>query len=272
MIEPHVPALKLRRLFVGESLGSEQAEVAAHAQSCNECRARLRQLEEEQNRFFSTVSADRFAAGVERAIRVPRPTSRPATTRSFMTVMSLGFVATCFALYLGAKPLWQGQTGQQMGQGPAKRTTNGIKGAVGISVRVAPAHEGAQREASQTAAEVLRPGERVRVGYEPQGHAFVFVFSIDDQGHVSTLYPEVGKSLPVTHGEGFRYFPDSLEFTGTGWERLTVALSDEPITPDQVEQAVLVAFRQAGGDLGKMGQLGLPGEQFHRLFHKVGGP
>jgi hypothetical protein len=266
MIEPHVPALKLRRLFVGESLGSEQADIAAHAQSCSECRGRLRQLEEEQSRFFSTVSADRFAAGVERAVRVPRPTARPATTKSFFTVMSLGFVATCFALYLGAKPLLQGHPGQ------AGNHFNGIKGSAGISVRVAPAREGPQREASQAAPESLQPGERVRVGYEPDGHAFVFVFSIDDQGHVSTLYPEIGKSLPVIHGEGFRYFPDSLEFTGIGWERLIVALSDEPLSPEQVEQAASAALRQAGGELGKMGHVGLPGEQFHRLFHKVGGP
>ena len=60
--EPHVPALKLRRFFVGEPLGDEEAAIAAHTQSCASCRGRLRQLEEEQSRFFATVWKGQFAS------------------------------------------------------------------------------------------------------------------------------------------------------------------------------------------------------------------
>lgn len=272
MTQQHVPALKLRRFFVGESLGSEHAEVASHTQSCNECRGRLRQLEEEQSRFFASVSSDRFAAGVERAARVPRPTRRPATTKSFFTVMSLGFVATCFALYLGAKPLLLGGRGRDMPSSLNGAGSNGIKGAASISVRIASPQDGSQREAASETPETLQPGERVRVGYRPEQHRFVFVFSIDGQGRVTSLYPEAGQSLPVIHGEGFRYFPDSLEFTGAGWERLIVTLTDEPLSPEQVERAATGAFHQAGGDLAKMTRVGLPGDECHRLFRKAGAP
>lgn len=269
MTAEHVPALKLRRFFVGESLGDEHAAVAAHTQSCSECRGRLRQLEEEQSRFFSAVSADRFAAGVERAARVPRPTPRPATGKSFFTFMSLGFVATCFALYLGVKPMLDGKLDGRTGAGTSHR--NSIKGAAGVSVRIAAARAASQREATAEGEETLLSGERVRVGYDPKAHGFIFVFSVDDHGRVSSLYPEAGKSLPVVNGQGIRYFPDSLEFTGAGLERLVVTLSDEPLSPQQVQQAAEVAFRQAGGDVSKMGTVTLPGEQFHRLFRKTGG-
>jgi len=269
--EPHVPALKLRRFFVGEPLGDEAAVIAAHTQSCASCRGRLRQLEEEQSRFFSTVSADRFAAGVERAVRVPGPSRRPATTRSYLTVMGLGFAATGFALFLGAKPLWDARAGGRA-ESSSEVHRNNTKGGAGISVRVAEGRGGRQREAASSVPEPLVAGERVRVGYEPGGHRFVFVFSVDAEGRMTSLYPESGRSLPVVSGTGYRYFPDSLEFTGTGFERLFVLLSDDALDPAEVGRAAEQAYREAGGDLARMTRLSsLPGEQFHRLFRKPGG-
>jgi len=274
MIEgPHVPALKLRRFFVGEPLGDEAATIAAHTQGCATCRGRLRQLEDEQSRFFATVSADRFAAGVERAVRVPRPSPRPATTRSYFTVMGLGFAATGFALFLGAKPLWDRSAGGVADSSPSEAVhrNNHTKGGAGISVRIAETRGGRQREAASAAPEALLAGERVRVGYDPGGHRFVFVFSVDGDGRMTSLYPEAGRSLPVVNGTGYRYFPDSLEFTGTGWEGLFVLLSDEALDPAEVGRAAEKAYHEAGGDLARMTQLSLPGEQFHRLFRKPGG-
>lgn len=272
MAETHVPALKLRRYFVGELQGDEQSAIAAHTQACASCRARLRQLEDERSRFFAAVSEDRFTAGVERAARVPRPSRRPATTRSFATVMGLGFAATGLALFLGAKPLLHraSDPGAETAEEEAPRAHNSSKGAAGISVRIAAAADGAQREARADAPESLAPGERVRIGYLPEGHRFVFVLSLDTHGRVTSLYPEAGRSLPVVNGTGFRYFPDSLEFTGEGWERLIVVLTDNALDPEAIVQAAATAYRAAGGDVSRLGSLSLPGEQFHRLFRKPG--
>ena len=186
--------------------------------------------------------------------------------------MGLGFAATGFALFLGAKPLWDRKVGGASDSSAAETGhRNNTKGGAGISVRIAEARGGHQREAAAAVPEALLAGERVRVGYEPGGHRFVFVFSVDGEGHMTSLYPETGRSLPIVNGTGYRYFPDSLEFTGAGWEGLFVLLTDDALDPADVGRAAEMAYRAAGGDLARMTQLSLPGEQFRRLFRKPGG-
>ena len=62
--------------------------------------------------------------------------------------------------------------------------------------------------------------------------------------------------------------PDSVEFTGKGSEQLIVVLSDQSLDVDAVKQAAHAAYQKAGGDLGRLPSLDLPGEQFSRTFVK----
>jgi hypothetical protein len=137
-------------------------------------------------------------------------------------------------------------------------------------VQIAGAGAGPQRAAAADAPETLSPGERVRIGYQPGGHRYLTSLSIDDQGQVTPLYPEAGRSLPIGRGAAAatRYLPDSLEFTGRGNELLIVVLSDQPLEVDAVKKAARDAFQKAGGDLARLPSLDLPGEQFHRTFVK----
>ncbi|MES1204532.1 MAG: ACP synthase [Pseudomonadota bacterium] len=272
----HPGDLKLRRLVAGESW-ADAAAAAAHAEGCAECAKRLDGLAAEQRAFEDRISFDRFAAGVERAARVPGPAvasserwwNRPASTRSFMTVFSVAAAAACLVLVLGVRPLFENARLRRDAD-QATTAANRIKGDVhaGVTFRIAPANEGPQRTAAVEAPEALSAGERIRVGVQPGARRFLFAFSIDDGGVVTPLYPEVGTSMPLPNGGRMQYLPDSLELTGNGRERVVILLTDVPLELDTVRRAAAVAFRQAGGNLARLTPLALPGEQFHRLFLK----
>ncbi len=266
--EPHVKEMALRRFWAGELAGAEKPAIEAHTAACARCRARLKEMNDEQRRFEQEISFDRFAAGVERAARTPRrvPAARglsPSgpTMRWFFPLAS---VAAAVALTFTFAPrLRDGVT--------VDHALGRIKGGSGITVQIAPAGGGPQRTAAVGAFETLSPGERIRIGYQPGMHQFVTALSIDDQGEITPLYPEAGRSLPIGRSKGpsaTRYLPDSVEFTGKGSERLIVILSDQALEVQSVKQAVSAAFEAARRDLTLLPALDLPGEQFHRTFVK----
>jgi anti-sigma factor RsiW len=76
MSDQHVRELNLRQLRAGELKESEAQPVQAHLAECARCRTQYKELEHEQHQFEQQISFDRFAAGVERALRTaqaPRP-------------------------------------------------------------------------------------------------------------------------------------------------------------------------------------------------------
>jgi hypothetical protein len=270
--EKHPGDLLLRRLRAGEPLAGDQASATAHTEACGRCRARLKDLDDEQQRFEQTISFDRFAAGVERAARSGSKArgARPAAGRRW-GLPSLGLVAAAAALVLviGVRD------GQRDGVGsgaPRAAGSNGIKGGgAGIVVRIGGGGSDAtQRDAASGRPETLARGERIRIGYRPGEHRYLFAVSLDDQGRVTALYPESGRSLEVAGAGETQYLPESVEFTGTGAERLVVVLSDQPLALDTVKRAAEAAYRKSGGDLIRLPDLevGGGGEQFARTFLK----
>ena len=137
-----------------------------------------------------------------------------------------------------------------------------------MMVRVAGA--AGQRTARVDATEPLSAGERLRIGYQTGGHRYLLSLSIDEHGEVTPLYPEKGASLTVPAGvpSATHFLPDSLELTGAGLERIIVVLSDQPVDMQAARQAARAAYNRAGGDLGHLPRLDLPGEQFTRTFAK----
>lgn len=271
----HLGDLSLRRFRAGEHL---DVALVGHVSGCAECTRRLDALAEEQRAFEQRISFDRFAAGVERAARVPGPAAapslrwlgRPASTRSFLTVMSVGTLAAGFALFLGLRPLLESNRVRRENNVEATAAANRIKGSATATVtfRIAPPDGGPQRTAAWEAPEPLAVGERIRVGVQPGGRRFLFAFAIDDKGTVTPLYPEVGTSMPLPNSGRMQYLPDSLELTGRGSERLVVLLTDAPLELDVVRRSATAAFLKAGGNLLRLPDLGLGGQQFHRTFLK----
>jgi len=248
----HVGLMKLRRLRAGELAGDEAQQVRAHAEGCDDCGGKLKGLEDEQARFQAAVSFDRFAAGVERAAR-----SRQAPlVRRWMAP----------AMAAAAAVLVVVAAGRMLSADPQGR--NHVKGGPEIALKIAGPDGASQRDAPESAPALLSPGERVRIGYRAVQHRFVTVLSVDQQGEVTPIYPERGESLPASNASAMVYLPESLEFTGSGAERVIVILSDEPLQVSSAVEAVRKAYQAAGGDLSRLAPLPLPGEQFFRMVQK----
>jgi hypothetical protein len=277
----HPGELTLRRLLASELVGDARDATTTHLGGCADCARRLDALRAEQRAFEERISFDRFAVGVERAARVPAPGAaakirwwaRPTSTRSFVTLFSLGAVASVAALVITALPSFEFarlRSAANVERGGPNRIKG--DGRAAVTMRIAGPDDGPQRAtvaAGPTAApEPLRPGERIRIGVRPGERHYVFVISIDDQGVVTPVYPEVGTSLPLPPGGELQYLPDSVELTGNGLERLVVLLTDEPMELDSVRHAVANGLRQAGGSLLRLPDLAVEGEQFHRTFLK----
>jgi hypothetical protein len=256
----HIGELTLRRRRAGEALGPDGPAIEAHATSCPDCRARIRALDDEQQRFEQEISFDRFAAGVERAARSASKAKarRPMLINSWVAPMLAMAACVAFMVTFVPRPIIQK---------PATRTKGDGSGG-SIIIRVAGAD--GQRTADVAAIEALARGERLRIGYQPGDHRYLLSLSIDDRGEVTPLYPERGPSLTVPDGSrsATRFLPDSLELTGKGTERIIVVLSDQPIDVEAARRAARAAYQRAGGNLARMSSLDLPGDQFVRTFAK----
>lgn len=254
----HPGELLLRRLTAAETVG---ADVQAHVTGCDRCKAKVKSFEDEQRKFELAIPFERFAAGVERAQRsAAMPVKRERSMRWVMALAASLILVTAGGVTL--KMVHTGPIGEP--EGPTR-----IKGGEGpsIDVRVQSA-TGLQRDGSP---DPLRPetlgfGEHVRIGYHNLHQPFLAVVSIDEKGEVTAIYPASGNSLPITSRSDF--LPDSLEFTGSGLERVIVYASKEPIDVNELERQAKVRYDEAHGNLLQMGRLDLPGEQFDRTFKK----
>ena len=251
-VTQHPRELELRRLLAGEKV--EAAE--NHVNVCAECKARMKEFEEQQQRFEAAIPFERFAAGVERATRQPRAT--PKTTRG--PVRILVAIAATVLLLAGIPLVMRG------GQEGSHR----LKGGSEVEVVVAAPANGPQRMGSHDPLlpEALANGERVRIGFRAGGFRYLAAVSIDESGEVTALYPERGPSIRVRTDGAKEYLSDSLEFTGHGLERVVVVMTTEPLDVEDVRRAAKARYDEARGNLSQLGTLDLPGEQFHRTFLK----
>lgn len=274
----HSGEMKLRRFVTGELAGADEEAIVLHTAACGECARRLEALRAEQRSFEEQISFDRFAAGVERAARVPKQVPadvraahwwlRPTSTRSFVGMFGLGAVAATIALIVTSRPLFEEirvRTAANL-----ERGMNHVKGGdrPSLSIRIAPPDDGPQRISAATTPEALAIGERLRIGVRPGGRHYLFAISMDDKGVVTGIYPEVGVSVALPPAPGLQYLPDSVELTGGGLERVIVVLTDEPMELDIMRRAATAAFEKAKGDLAHMPDLVIEGDQFHRTFIK----
>jgi hypothetical protein len=248
----HPGELKLRRLRAGEIQGIEGDGLVRHLEGCGRCRARIKELEQEQEQFEQEISFDRFSAGVQRAVKSIPP------RRASWKLPAMGMAAAVLAAIV---------IGPLLKRPPIEFGTR-VKGGASIALRIGGMGTGSQRLASAHGVEPLAPGERVRIGYQAGNRRYLVAISIDQRGTVTELYGEEGSSLRVAPGDETRYLPDSLEFTGNGLERVIVVLSDEPLELTKVKQAAEAAYNAVRGDLRQLPKLDVPGEQFHRLLLK----
>jgi hypothetical protein len=251
----HVAELALRCYRAGEFSAEACAKVDRHLASCPACRAKMRVLVEEQRSFASEIPFERFAGGVERAQRVPRQRPRRSWALGFSGVVAAAALAL-FALRISL---------------PGHNQHGRIKGSsVEATARIASANSSAQRTVPPGSQEVLEPGDHVRLGYKTMDARYLAAISIDDRGEVTPLYPETGPALSVSTTPETVYLPDSLEFTGTGHERVFLFLARTPFDLEAAQNAVKSAHQAAKGDLSALPNPTFAGGQdvFSWLFRK----
>jgi len=230
----HVGELSLRRFRAGELSHERCAEVEQHLGACNICRTKLRGLVEEQREFEREIPFDRFAGGVERAQRVPRPRPRRVWAVSLGSVVAAAAIALFFI---------------HVSPAPHNRSKGGR---VEATLRVASAKSTVQRIVPPGSQEELLPGDRVRLGYRTADARYLAALSVDDHGEVTPLYPESGPALAVAPTRETVFLPDSLEFTGAGHERVLLFLARAPFDLESARRAVKAAHEKANGDLNAL--------------------
>ncbi|WNG26228.1 ACP synthase [Cystobacter fuscus] len=240
----------LRRLHAGELPGPETQQLQVHVSSCAECHEVMKGLEADQTRFEQEVPFERFAANVERALRKPPP----APSRPRLNGLLIAVAATVL-LVVAARPL--------LSPSPS---LNRLKGGASAELRIGG--DGPQRAAQPGDTEALLPDERVRLGYVAGTYRYVMAVSVDDTGEVSALYSEQGMSLPVEAGAGRHWLPESVQFTGTGHERVVLVLSEKPLQVEAVQAAARRGWEAAEGKVAAMSTLGVEGEELHWLLLK----
>jgi hypothetical protein len=248
----HLGELTLRRYRAAELVAPTCTEVDQHLAGCPVCRSKLRVLVEEERTFQREISFERFAGGVERAQRVPRQHPRRALAWSLSGVIA----AAAMALFLVQV---------------SSSTRNRSKGAsVEATVRIASTSTPGQRVAPPGSHEVLEPGDRVRLGYKTADARYLAAVSIDDGGDVTPLYPEAGDALSVSPTQETVYLPDSLEFTGSGKERVFLFLARKPFAVEAAKEAVRAAHQIVKGNLESLPNPAFAGGQdvFSWLFRK----
>jgi hypothetical protein len=251
----HVGELTLRRYRTGEFSVDKCTEIDEHLAGCPACRGKLRGLLEEQRAFEREISFERFVGGVERAARVPRTRPRRAWLLGSASLVAAAALALFVVRVSPSHP----------------RRTNTIKGGeVEATLRVASAQGLAQRIVPPGSQEILEPGDRVRIGYRAAESRYLAAVSVDDQGVLTPLYPEAGPAMAVAASNETVFLPDSLEFTGTGRERVFLFLARTPFVLDAAKQAVRAAYDAAGGNLIMLRSPAFSGGQdvFSWLFSK----
>lgn len=227
----HLGELTLRCWLAGELSVERANALDAHLSACSLCRTKLRGLTEEQRNFQREIPFERFAGGVERARRVPRPRPHSLWSLGLAGVLAAAAV-TVFFVRVPAHP------------------HNAVKGAsVEATLRIASGNGSVQRIAPPGSHELLERGDRIRLGYKTDHPRYLAALSVDERGVVSPLYPETGPALSVTAAAETVYLPDSIEFTGEGREKVFLFLARNPFDLQAAKQAVTAGFQASKGDL-----------------------
>ncbi|HYO73718.1 MAG TPA: ACP synthase [Archangium sp.] len=245
----HLSESTLRRLHAGELPGKEAELARTHVSGCAGCQETLKGFEADQARFEAQVPFERFEAGVERALNKPK--TRPS--RPLLNGVRVAMAASVLLVVL-VRPM--------LSQPPAKR----LKGGASAELRVGGG--GPQRGVLPGDTEELEPDERVRLAYVAGPYRYVLAVSVDAAGELSELYAQDGMSLPVEAGAGRRWLPDSVAFTGSGYERVVMVLSEHPLRVETVRASARRAWEAAGGKVEAMTTLGSGGEETHWLLRK----
>lgn len=224
----HLSSETIDLLLLSALSAPEANDAKHHIDSCDACRTRWRELNEDKARFEQFVFAR----------TLPKVEARVAAARgSFFDRFKLKLVIPALAVAGAAAAV-------VITTGPGTQTEDdsyvGMKGAVAS----APSFEvfavrGAGNSFPVKNDTVLHPTDRIRFVVSPAGAKYLMVASTDGAGVFSVYHPfGAAQSHPV-EAKAKIELPGAVELDDTlGAEKLVAVFSEQPITAAQVEAAL----------------------------------
>jgi hypothetical protein len=233
----------LDRFRLGELEGAAESEHATtHLGDCEQCRARLAELE--------AVMAPAIDLGTAPAITPLRPSKRwPRRALWFAPLLAAAAIAVLV---------------------PWTKTGLRSKGG-GWHLGVVAQHANG-RVTRVSPGEALRPGDRLRFEVSAPTDAFVSVISLDAKGTVTPFVPATGDTAAIRAGkqqllDGAVRLDDAM-----GPERILLLACPRPMAVAEVVAAGRAALGQAQGHPESIGQLELPCTQTSFWIRKEARP
>jgi hypothetical protein len=203
----------------------EANEAKHHIDSCESCRTRWRELNEDKERFEQFVFAR----------TLPKVEARVAASRgSFFDRFRLKILIPTLAVAGAAAAV-------AFTTGPGTQTEDdsyvGMKGMAAPSFEVVAMRGAGQFPVKEDT--VLHPSDRIRFVVSPAGAKYLMVASTDGAGVFSVYHPfGAAQAHPVEKAGRFE-LPGAVELDDTlGSEKLVAVFSETPITAAQVEAAL----------------------------------
>lgn len=222
----HLSSETIDLLLLSALSAPEANDAKHHIDSCESCRNRWRELNEDKARFEQFVFAR----------TLPKVEARVAASRgSFFDRFKLKLLIPAFAVAGAAAAV-------VLTTGPGTQTEDdsyvGMKGAQNTpSFEVVAMRGTGQFPVKEDT--VLHPSDRIRFVVSPAGAKYLMVASTDGAGVFSVYHPfGAAQSHPV-EGKSKVELPGAVELDDTlGAEKLIAVFSDAPITAAQVEAAL----------------------------------
>jgi hypothetical protein len=233
--EPHVTALDLDLLVLGQASPEQVARIEAHSVNCPSCAARRGEHGKLVQHFHSSV--------FPRTARNLLARRRPGPRWRWMLGLALPLTA-CVLLLARSYP--GNKNPSAIVDPPRDPGTIGIKGPSVVRVF-------ARRNGANTADVIkvsdgdrLAAGDALRFVLSPTGLPYVLIASVDGAGQVNVYYPFHGQASIEVDPKGTVSVPGSIVLDkAPGPERIFVIHSDRPILAQTARDAL--AELGAGG-------------------------
>jgi hypothetical protein len=265
--EPHVTALDMDLLALGQIAPEHVARIEAHSAACPSCAARRAEHAEHVQRFRTSV----LPRSVERVVALAEPGAARRPKLPWRWLLGLAVPLTAGALLLA----WGKHPGGTLD--PAGGSSTILeKGppVLRVFARRSQASPGEDDVIKVKNGDRLAAGDALRFVVQPAGLPYLLIASVDGAGNASVYYPFHGEASIAVDPRGTLSIPGSIVLDrAPGPERIFVLHSRKPVLAQTVRE-VLAKLGAGGARMIRETQhLPIPDTvQSTLLFEKAEGP